>query len=278
MRVAAIVVDDEAVERRRMTRLLGEREDVDVVAECAGGQEALEAIAKQQPALVLLDVQMPDIDGFEVCRRIEAFPLPAIVFVTAYDQHALRAFEVAATDYLLKPYESDRFHQAVDRAVAQIGQRDVTSTEEHIRRLLRAVVGDERATDDIITADAPEIPREQIAVKNQGRTQFLKLEEVDWIESDGNYLRIHSGQRSHLIRGTISSWTERLNKQQFIRIHRRFLVNVDRIKEVQPWFAGDCIVFLRDGTKLRLSRTYREAFQEQDARRVIGRPLMSRRP
>jgi two-component system, LytTR family, response regulator len=263
MRVAAIVVDDEAVERRRMTRLLGEREDVDVVAECAGGQEALEAIAKQQPALVLLDVQMPDIDGFEVCRRIEAFPLPAIVFVTAYDQHALRAFEVAATDYLLKPYESDRFHQAVDRAVAQIGQRDVTSTEEHIRRLLRAVVGDERATDDIITADAPEIPREQIAVKNQGRTQFLKLEEVDWIESDGNYLRIHSGQRSHLIRGTISSWTERLNKQQFIRIHRRFLVNVDRIKEVQPWFAGDCIVFLRDGTKLRLSRTYREAFQEQ---------------
>jgi two-component system LytT family response regulator len=261
MKVPAIVVDDEAVARRRMGRLLRERDDVEVRAECAGGQEALEAIEQFQPSLVLLDVQMPDIDGFEVCRRIMSARLPAIVFVTAYDQYALRAFEVAATDYVLKPYEPERLHQSVDRAILQLQQRETAAEgDERIRRLLRQVLN-ERGRGDEVDVTSTFMGQERIMVKNQGRSQFLRLEEVDWIESDGNYLRIHVGQRSHLVRGTISSWTERLDKQRFVRIHRRFLVNVDRIHEVQPWFAGDCIVFLTDGTKLRLSRTYREAFQ-----------------
>jgi two-component system, LytTR family, response regulator len=262
MRVSVVVADDEAVARRRLARLLRERQDVEVVAECSGGREAVDVIRRESPELVLLDVQMPDLDGFGVLRELQGDPLPVIVFVTAFDQYALKAFDVAATDFLLKPYESDRFHQAMDRALAQVQQRRGGGEDERLKRLLREVLREQPAARP--DSDGDEIgAHNRIMIKQEGRTHFVRAEEVDWIESDGNYLRLHVGPKNHLVRGTISSWAERLDPRIFVRIHRRFLVNVERIQEVQPWFAGDSLVLLRDGTKLRLSRTFREAFQSR---------------
>ena len=261
MRVPVVVADDEVIARRRMARILREREDVTVVAECSGGTETVEKIKELNPALVLLDVQMPDLDGFGVLRALAGSPMPAIIFVTAYDQYAIHAFEVAAIDYVLKPYETYRFHEAVDRALAHVAKQEDVGEDERLRRLLREVLREHGGTASAIDGASDPSNFQRIMVKQQGRTQFIRAEDVDWIESDGNYLRLHVGPRGHLVRGTISSWADRLDPKQFVRIHRRFIVNVSRIQEIQPWFAGDCLVLLVDGTKLRLSRTFREAFE-----------------
>ena len=267
MSASVLVADDEAIARRRMSRLLRERDDVSVVAECSGGEEAVEKIRELRPALVLLDVQMPDLDGFGVLRALQGERLPVVVFVTAYDQYAIRAFEVAAVDYVLKPYETDRFHESIDRALGQVSKRDDTE-EERLRRLLREVLREHSGmpTTESATGAGDANGFQRIMVKQQGRSQFLRAEDVDWIESDGNYLRLHVSGKSHLVRGTISNWAERLDQRRFVRIHRRFIVNMNRIQEIQPWFAGDCLVLLNDGTKLRLSRTFREAFES----RMVG--------
>lgn len=262
MSIRAIVVDDEAVARRRVIRLLSEQEDIEVVAEASGGRAALESIQRLRPDLVFLDVQMPDIDGFEVLRQLESEKLPVIVFVTAYDQYALRAFEASAVDYLLKPYDPDRFSQAVDRAVRWIAADKGQNAEadERLRSLLREVVRTQQGTTESV---ATQSPLDRFMVKRQGRAQFIRAEEVDWIESDGNYVRIHVGQASHLVRGTIASCADRLDPRQFVRVHRRYIVNIDRVAEVQPWFGGDYLILLRDGHKLRLSRNFRQHFQSR---------------
>lgn len=266
MSVPVVIADDEVIARRRMARLLRERDDVSIVAECSGGVEAVERIKEMSPGLVLLDVQMPDLDGFGVLRALEGGSLPGIVFVTAYDRYAIQAFEVAAIDYVLKPYETHRFHEAVDRALAHVAKHEDSAAEERLKRLLREVLREHNgsAAAAETTADASGFQR--IMVKQQGRSHFVRAEDVDWIESDGNYLRLHVGPRSHLVRGTITSWAERLDQKRFVRIHRRFIVNMNRIQEIQPWFAGDCVVMLVDGTKLRLSRTFRGGFEA----RMVG--------
>jgi len=260
MTIRALVVDDEATARKNVLRMLAEREDIEVAGECSGGVAAVEAIRSKRPHLVFLDIQMPDIDGFEVLEQIDGDLLPAIIFTTAYDQYALRAFEAAAIDYLLKPFDAERFAQAVERALKWIGSGDSATMDAGMRRLLLEVVRTERAE-----AQAPDGSGriERFLVKRRGLSQFIAVSDVDWIEADGNYLRLHVGQRSHLVRGTLASAAERLDPHHFVRIHRRYVLNMTRVKEVQPWFGGDQIVVLTTGEKLRLSRNFKEHFEKR---------------
>ena len=269
-RVRALVVDDEAVARRRVTRMANDRGDVEIVGEAGGGNDALAAIEKLRPQLVFLDVQMPDMDGFGVLKNVP--DLPAVIFVTAYDKYALRAFEACAVDYLLKPFETDRFNQAVDRAVRWI-RNESPEQEERLRQLLREVLQETTSSAQIATPSSDEAgaPSEtgrldRFLVKRGGKSTLVRAEDVDWIESDGNYISLHVGPASHLVRSTLAACANRLDPKQFIRIHRRYIVNIDRVKEIQPWFGGDSILVLTNGHKLRLSRNFREQFHA----RVMG--------
>jgi two-component system, LytTR family, response regulator len=271
-RVRALVVDDEAVARRRVIRMAGEHGEVDIVGEAGGGREALSAIERLRPELVFLDVQMPDMDGFEVLKNVPN--LPAVIFVTAYDQYALRAFEACAVDYLLKPYETDRFNQAVDRAVRWI-RSESPDEDERLRSLLREVLnGALTGAGGAATGPGSAIGETQggrldrFLVKRGGKSTLVRADDVDWIESDGNYVSLHVGPQSHLVRSTLASCADKLDPQKFVRIHRRYIVNIDRVKEIQPWFGGDSIVVLNNGHKLRLSRNFREHFHS----RVMGSP------
>jgi two-component system LytT family response regulator len=182
------------------------------------------------------------------------------VFVTAFDQYALRAFEVHALDYLLKPFEADRFHTALVRARANLSPAREASYpgEDRLRRLLAEVLGTGREGESAAKASSPYF--ERVAVKTDGATRILQIADVDWFETDGNYVRVHVGKSTYLIRSTANRLQEELDPRRFARIHRRFLVNVDRVVGLEPWFGGDAIVLLRDGSKLRLSRNYREGF------------------
>ena len=257
MSIRTVIVDDEGIARRRLRRLLASYHDIVIVGECSGGRSAVETIEKEKPALVFLDVQMPDLDGFGVLRELKT-TLPALVFVTAYDQYALRAFEACATDYLLKPYTTQRFTQAVDRALRWIESADRSGNEERIKRLMLEVLQSQQAATQ---PDGRSLDR--FVAKRQGRTQFVSTDEVDWIESDGNYIRLHVGTANHLVRGTIANCEERLDTKRFVRVHRRYIVNMERIREVQPWFGGDYVILLKNGQQVRLSRTYREHFQSR---------------
>jgi two-component system LytT family response regulator len=258
-KIKVLIADDEPLARERLAGLLSSESDVELVAQARDGEEAATAIHDHSPDLVFLDVQMPDLDGFEVLKAADVERLPAVVFVTAYDKYALRAFEACAVDYLLKPYESDRFSQAVDRALRWIGQPDSAEQEERLRRLLQEVMHDRAAA----APGAPEGRLDRFMVKRGGRAHFVRAEDVDWIESDGNYVSLHVGPHSHLVRGTIIACAQRLDPRRFVRIHRRYIVNIDRVKEIQPWFGGDYIVLLHNGHKLRLSRNFRGQFQSR---------------
>lgn len=257
-----VVVDDEALARRRVIRMLDQRDEIEVVAEFSGGVAAVEGIQALAPDLVFLDIQMPDMDGFEVLRNL-GDTLPAVIFVTAFDQYALRAFDACAIDYLLKPYDADRFTQAVDRALAWM-DRGATADDERLRRLLREVLRSEQLKSTNAGPAAARLDR--FMVKKLGRSQFLTAGDVDWLEAEGNYVRLHVGSVSHLVRGTIAAFAEKLDPRTFVRVHRRYIVNVERVKEIQPWFGGDYIIVLHDGHQLRLSRSFREHFQS----RVLG--------
>lgn len=263
----ALIVDDEAVARRRLSRLLAERDDVEVIGECSGGRAAVERIRELEPDLVLLDVQMPDLDGFEVLKQLDLETWPAIVFVTAYDQYAVRAFDAAAVDYLLKPYTAERLHAAVDRAIRWAASSPGGGADERLRRLIREVVRTEAGTDLTASRDAARpaggAVLDRFVVRRTGKVEFVRATDVDWIESDGNYVRLHVGQQSHLVRGTISACAERLAPGQFVRVHRRYIVNLERVKELQPWFGGDFMLILTTGHKVRLSRTFRESFMSR---------------
>ena len=251
--LTAIVADDEKIARRRLVRLIEETGAAEVVAACAGGREAIDQTIALQPQLLFLDVQMPDVDGFQVLNAITGKASPATVFVTAFDQYAVRAFEVHAVDYLLKPYDTARFREAFNRAKdrAQASGGNGKVEDERMRALLADYLATTQAT-------SPRQPLDRVAVKVDGVLKIVRTADVDWWETDGNYIRLHVGGTSHLIRMTAASIEPQLDPRSFIRIHRRYIVNVDRIVEVQPWFAGDAIIVLRNGAKLRLSRTYRE--------------------
>jgi two-component system, LytTR family, response regulator len=272
MPVRVLIVDDEPIARRRMRRLLRLEDDVDVIDDVGSGREAIEAIQRDRPDLVLLDVQMPDVDGFGVVDALGVDHMPPTIFVTAFNEYAVRAFDVHAIDYLLKPFDTDRFRAAFVRARVHLEQRSSAEQGRKIRALLEQVLGEggatavsDRAASAVGAANggtsAPP-PRhrfvDRLMVKHDGRVYFVKATDVDWFEASGNYVRIHTGKVSHLIRETMQRVESQLDPSMFVRIHRAVIVNVDRIRELQPWFAGDYVVILRDGRQLKLSRTYRE--------------------
>ena len=254
-KIKTLIADDEPLARERLAALLGGEADIEVVAQARDGEEAVAAIHDHAPQLVFLDVQMPNMNGFEVIEAIGAERMPLVIFVTAYDQHALKAFQVKALDYILKPFDRERFADALQRARRQIEREE---TGDLGRRLL-ALVKDLRR-------DQPKTDR--LVVKSGGRLFFLRMDEIDWIEAAGNYVRLHVGTTSHLLRETMNAIEGRLDPEKFFRIHRSRIVNMERIQEMQPWLNGEYAVVLRTGTRLTLSRGYREKLQER-----LGRGL-----
>lgn len=249
MKIRTLIVDDEALARDRVKRFLRDEKDISIVGECSNGKEAISAIERLKPDLVFLDIQMPEKNGFEVVREIGRDILPAFIFVTAYDHYALQAFDVHALDYLLKPFNKERLHRAVNHAREHLDGRSPGRLDERIVSLLADLRGEKKYL-------------ERLVIKSVGRVFFLKTDEIDWIEAAGNYVKIHVGRESHMIRETMNGIELKLDPNKFIRIHRSTVVNIDRIKELHPMFSGDYSVLLRDGVELALSRNYRERFLE----------------
>jgi two-component system LytT family response regulator len=260
MKIKTLVIDDEPLARRRIIQLLKVHPDIEVNGECSNGEEAVNAIETQQPDLIFLDVQMPDLDGFGVLQKLDFNQLPFIVFVTAYDHYALKAFEVHALDYLLKPFDDERFLAALNRAKTAILKKNLEDISGRMIRLLEDYQGSDRQS---LANNALPVKRhtsylERLTIKNAGRIFFLKATEIDWIEASGVYVTLHAGRESHLLRETMNNLETQLNPEIFIRIHRSTIVNVDRIKELHPYDHGEYIVKLKDGTELKLSRGYRD--------------------
>ena len=247
MKTRILVIDDEPLARERLKSLLRAAADVELIGEAGDGREAVEKIRALEPDLVFLDIQMPELDGFGVLDELSDTERPAVVFVTAYDKFALKAFEVHAVDYLLKPFDKQRFETALQRALDQLARQQPTQINEQ----LSALLADLRPR-----AQTPE----RIAVKGDGRVVFVNLSDIDWVEAADNYVALHVGKESHLLRETMTALEGRLSKP-FLRISRSTIVNTDRIKELQPLFHGDYAVILKDGTKLTLTRGYRDKLQ-----------------
>jgi two-component system, LytTR family, response regulator len=248
-----VVADDEPLARRRVLRLLREHDDrVDVVAVCESGSQAVEAIRETRPDLVFLDVQMPELDGFEVLERLGG-ELPAVIFVTAHDRYALRAFEVHALDYLLKPFDVERFNQALERGRTQV-ERRAEGGPNRLVALLEQLARERGEANG-------RAPRgrylDWVMVKVRGKVEFLRTADLDWIEAEGNYVRLHAGKKGYLIREKIGTLEERLDPDRFLRVHRSAIVQLDRVAELHPMAAGDGILILRDGSEVKLSRGYR---------------------
>lgn len=243
----ALIVDDEPLARQRIRQLLKDEADVEVAGEAGNGLDAVRLIEELQPDLVFLDVQMPEMDGFGVVDSIGVDRMPATLFVTAYDQHAVRAFEVHALDYLLKPFDRERFQKALERVREWRGKPG--RAPQPFDSLL-AEIRKERPTPD------------RFMVRSGERYVLLKASAIQWIEAEDNYVRLHVEGESHLMRQTMAGILERLDDKQFRRIHRSAIVNLDFVRELQSWTGGDMLVLMRDGTKLTLSRTYREQFAE----------------
>jgi two-component system, LytTR family, response regulator len=248
LKIRTLVVDDEPLARERVRTLLEAQDGIDMVGECADGPQAVEAIQAKDPELVFLDVQVPELDGIGVVERVGVEKMPVVVFVTAYDQYALQAFEVHAVDYLLKPFDEERFLKAMARARQAVEARRAGVVNERLYALIRDL-------------KAPAGYLERLVVKTSGRLFFLRVEEVDWIESSGNYVCLHVGEEGHLLRETMSGVEAKLDPARFIRIHRTSIVNIDRIKELLPLFHGEYDVVLRNGRTLTLSRGYRDRLQ-----------------
>ena len=281
LRVA--VVDDEELARARLVRLLARDADVRVVGVCSNGLDAIATVRSEKPDVLLLDVQMPELDGFGVVSALAGEGrMPLVVFVTAFDAHAVRAFEVQAADYLLKPVAADRLESAVARARTRLTTADAAARGAAMIALVRDAAelpaaaaartsgsgvaleapADDSAVESSSTSrTAP--PLERFLVKTGERTLLVKASDVDWIEAEANYVRLHVGTKSHLVRGTMASLEQRLDGVRFARIHRSTIVNLDRIREIQPWFSGDQVVLLHDGTQLRLSRGYAAHLEER---------------
>lgn len=254
-RLRAVIVDDERLARENV-RLALEGADLEVVAECRTGSEAVKAIRERTPDLVFLDIRLPDEDGFQVIRRVGVDAMPAVVFVTAYDEFATRAFDVHAVDYVVKPFPDDRLRQAVARARQRIERGTVDALRRQLEELLEEMSGS-APTPGSSDGKRRSTYARRLLVRHQERQWFVSVESVDWFEARGNYVRLHAGGDVHLVRSSLAALDERLDPACFIRIHRGAIVNVDRIAEIQPWFSGRCVVALRDGTKLMVSRTYR---------------------
>ncbi|MBA3639025.1 MAG: LytTR family transcriptional regulator DNA-binding domain-containing protein [Acidobacteriota bacterium] len=253
-RIRTLIADDEPLARERLRMLLAAEDWIELVGDASDGVQAIDAIQRLRPELVFLDIQMPGATGFEVIESIGADQMPFVVFVTAYDQYALKAFDVHAIDYLLKPFDKERFRTSLTRARQQLERRTTGELERRLIELMQEL--------------RPAARMERFVIKASGRVFFVRAEEIDWIEAAGNYVKLHVGSDAHLFRETMNALESRLHPDTFYRIHRSHIVNIERIRELQPWFNGEYVVFLKDGTRLTLSRGYREKLQER-----LGRTL-----
>jgi len=242
MSIRVVLVDDERPARRKMMRFLESQTDIDVVGEAGDGAEAVQMIGRLRPDVVFLDVQMPKLDGFGVAAALTP-PLPEIVFVTAHDRFALKAFEVHALDYLLKPYDEERFLKVLDRVRERRGRAANQELVERLQRMIQELQPGPRHADRIL-------------VTGNGRAFFLPVSEVDWLESARNYIELHCGGKTHSIRGTLDGLAQKLDPSAFVRVNRSAIVRLDSIKELQPWFHGEYKILMSDGTTLTWSRRY----------------------
>lgn len=249
MPTRVLIVDDEALARDRLRQLLQVEPEIQIVGECADGQEAVATIQRESPDLIFLDIQMPELDGFGVLEALKTDRVPVIVFVTAYDQFALKAFDVHAVDYLLKPFDRERFQAALRHALVQVRQRDDKSLAQ---RQSAALADLKPATK----------PAERLPVKTGGRVIFVRIADIDWVEAAHNYVILHVDKDSHFLRETMNAFEGRVSPEKFVRISRSTMVNIDRIKELQPMFYGEYTVTLHNGTRLTLSRRYRDKLQQ----------------
>jgi two-component system LytT family response regulator len=243
--IHTIIVDDERLARNRIRRLLALDPDIEIAGEFDSGEEALQQLGNSPVDLLFLDIQMPGLDGFAVVESIDPESLPVVVFVTAYDAYAARAFEAQAFDYLLKPFDRKRFTDVVRRAKAQVELKRQSQAGSRLLSLLEGM-------------DSKRQESGRIAVRSGGGVVLLKLDTIDWVEAADNYVVLHCGAEKHVVRETMTSFERRLDPARFARIHRSAIVNLDRIKTIQPWLRGDYQVVLQDGTRLSLSRTHRE--------------------
>jgi two-component system LytT family response regulator len=257
--VRTIIADDEHLARRKLRLLLGSELGVQVVAECQDGEQTVDAVKAHKPDLLLIDIRMPDVDGFQVLGKIAPDEMPVVIFTTAYDQFAIRAFEAHALDYLLKPFDGERLHHAIERARTEIlksHNRDLTS------RILDLLANDAEPKIKSRQAD------DRMVIRAGGKVVFLDVNEIDWIEAAANYVKLNVGKDSYLLREGIGSISERLDPDRFVRIHRSVIVNVRKIKELQPCESGEYIAVLKNGKELSCSRGYRTQLQH-----LIGKNL-----
>ena len=247
--IRVCVIDDEPIACRKIQRMLKDDPEIETVGVCSNGEEARETIQNLLPDLIFLDVQMPEMDGFEVLKSLNVEKMPHVIFVTAYDHYAIRAFEVHALDYLLKPFDRKRFQEALNHGKTQISQDRNRSSKSELKALLEEMKA---------------MPRylERLVIKNRGKVFFLKTDAIDWIEAQGKYELVHTGQESHLIREGMGKLESELDPKKFVRIHKSTIVNIDRIEHLQPLFHGDFRVFLRNGTTLTVSRRHREKLEK----------------
>lgn len=269
--ISVLVVDDEPLARRRLRRLLESRSDLVLVGEARGGREAVESIRKLSPQLIFLDIQMPDWDGIRVLEEVGPERIGAVVFVTAYDRFALRAFDLHAVDYLLKPFSDGRFEQAVKRALARLRREAADTLTQQLLHLL----DEYGARASSVPGSGPSAVGRRLQRPSEGRdsqgerlsvrvgrkVRVLRISEIDWLEASGSYVRIHQRSGAFLVRETLASMVDQLPAGDFLRIHRSTAVNIQRVTEVLPFTHRELILVLEDGTRLKMSRTYREAVE-----------------
>lgn len=255
--ITTLIVDDEPLGRDLLRHMLARHPDFRVVGECADGEKALAAVRRHAPQLVLLDIKMPRLDGMSLLQQLEADARPLVVFITAHDTYALQAFEAHAFDYLLKPFDQERFDQMLARIRRRVSEIAAAQLGQNVRHLLAGPPP---------TAAARPPPLERIVVRESGRVYFVNVAEIEWLEAEGNYVALHvAGGRSHLVHETMATLETKLDPTRFVRIHRSTMVRIDRIKELLPHFNGEYVVLLHDQTRLKLSRSYLES-----ARPVLG--------
>ena len=253
--IRTLIVDDEPAARAAIRSLLADDPEITVVGEATDGSAALKAVETDKPELVFLDVQMPGFDGLTVLRSLDRPENLSVVFVTAYDQYALQAFDVHAVDYLLKPFDDARFRRALGRAKQEVRQRRVGIASDRLVSLLDSM-GERDGSEEF---QGKYLKR--LAIKSGGRVSIVPVRDIDWIEAKGDYMRLHAGKASHLLRETMQRLEEELDPVRFVRIHRSTIVNIDRIKELHPFFKGEYVVMLQDGTQLKLSRGYKDKLE-----------------
>jgi len=248
-KIRTVIIDDEELGRERLRALLAKEPEVELIGEAADGRSGVLLLEKLKPELAFLDVQMPELDGFEVLQAIDEAARPSVVFVTAHDKFALKAFDVHAVDYLLKPFDRERFRTALQRAVVKVRARSGGDSDPALKAVLEE-------------AKPSAKPLERLVVKTDGRVLLIKVDELDWVEAADNYVNLHIGKDAHLMRETMSSLESRLPPAKFMRISRSTIVNLERVQELQPMFHGEYVVVLKTGAKLTLSRTYRDKLDQ----------------